>query len=132
MWPFERLFGLRAQPPAGERIFGHIDLTEWQGGTPSRQSWTSDQVTVQGLVRLHVWAANGDIGDCRFTLSDRRDEPLIVGLLCRDGGCREGRITDARVKACKAYHPQARVFVQRGDFPGYCFVLVAADPAAHP
>lgn len=129
MWPFDRVFGRRAGPPASERICGRIDLTEWQHGTPTRQSWTADQVTVQELVRLHVWAANGDIGDCRLTLSDRRDEALIVGLLCDHGGCREGRISDACAKACKAYHPEARVFVQRGDFPGYCFVLVTTDPA---
>lgn len=128
MWPFDRWFPARAEP-TGERIFGRIDLTEWQGGSPAHQSWYGEQVTAQGLVRLHVWAANGDFGDCRFTLSDRRDEALIISLLCGNAGCREGRISDPQVQSRKAYHPQARVFVQRGDFPGYCFVLVATDPA---
>lgn len=129
MWPFDRLFRARLGTTP-EHVRGRFDLTEWQSGTS--QAWTCEQVTAPDLVRLHMWAVNGNFGDCRVTLSDAGDLRFIVSLLRDHGDCREGRITDTRAKACKAYHPQARVFSQRGDFPGYCFVLVSADPAPHP
>lgn len=129
MWPFDRWFRSRAGS-VPESIRGRLDLTEWQSGTS--QAWTCDHMTAPDLVRLHMWAVNGNFGDCRVTLSDARDLPFIVSLLRDHGNCREGRVTDSRAKACKAYHPQARVFSQRGDFPGYCFVLVSADPARIP
>ncbi len=127
MWPFDRWFGSRlgSAPPA--HIRGRLELTEWQIGTA--QAWVCEQVTAPDLIRLHMWAVNGNFGDCRVTLSDARDLPFIISLLREDGNCREGRITDTRTKTCKAYHLDARVFVQRGDFPGYCFVLVSTDPA---
>jgi hypothetical protein len=131
MWPFDRWFGSRlGSVPA--RIQGRLDLTEWHSGKPVSQTWVCEQVTAQDLLRLHMWAVNGDFGDCRISLSDTRDLPFLLSLLCDHGNCREGRVADTRAKACKAYHPQARVFSQRGDFPGYCFVLVSADPAPIP
>lgn len=131
MWPFDRLFGSRAGS-APEHLRGRLDLTEWPSGSSTARAWNCAQVSAQDLVRLHMWAVNGDFSDCRVTLSDARDVPFMIRLLCDHGGCREGRISENAAKACKAYHPQARVFSQRGDFPGYCFILVATDPAAHP
>lgn len=130
MWPFDRWFRSRAEPVA-HHVNGRLELVEWPSGGVASRAWTCEQVSAQDLVRLHLWAVNGDFADCRVTLSDARDVRFIATLLCEHGGCREGRITDARVKTCKAYHPQARVFSQRGDFPGYCFVLLDPDPAAH-